>query len=62
MHDQRKTEQKESWGGLFMHVYVGIYYKESDDYLEYMKRMDFFLRTHACVYAIESREELCLNL
>ena len=46
MIDQRKTERKESWGGLFMHVYVGIYYKESDDYLECMHVWIFLTLAH----------------
>jgi hypothetical protein len=50
MHDQRKKERKESWGGLVMHVYVGIYYKESDDYLEYMKRMEYGFSLHMLTY------------
>ena len=48
MHDQRKTERKESWGRWHFHACIcGIYYKESDDFLEYVHVWIFL--THAYI-------------
>ena len=56
-----KEKREERIMGWHFHVCVcGIYYKESDDYLEYMHLWIFL--THAYMCAMESKEELWLNL